>query len=554
MAHIAVPDPVEQTRLALMSGDGVIRTPFGARPLVYADYAASGRGDSRIETRLAEIMDTYANPHTDDSFTGQASTGWLKRAEAMIKRAINARDEDVVLACGAGATAGIGKLQQILGLAEAPAARAARTEALRAVLGQAEAQRVENALYARTPVVFVGPYEHHSNELTWREGRAEVVRIGLNRAGGIDHQDLEKRLRNPSFDGRRKIGAFSAASNVTGVKTDVARLGRLLHAHDAILCLDCAASAPYLPIDMNPRDDPEAGPDAVYFSPHKFIGGPGACGVLAFKAPLYRRDLSPTLPGGGTVAYVTPESYDFLSDITARERAGTPGVLQLIRAALAFDTVEDVGYDIIEAREQTALKRAFGVWSKDPAIEILGPQEPEARIGIVSFNIRVGARQILHPRYVATLLNDLFGIQARAGCSCAGPYAHQLLNLDEDRTRACRAAVLDGYAGLRPGWCRLSLHWVMSLDEVDYIIEAVRIIAACGDRFLSLYLFDAHKGCWRTRSQDVKPGMISKYGGARLRDQSLADARAWAHRLGSAREDGVLDERVETLRDFPAPA
>ncbi|WP_306016176.1 aminotransferase class V-fold PLP-dependent enzyme [Oceanicaulis sp. MMSF_3324] len=547
-------DCIAETRSALMGGDGVLRTPFGLKPLVYADYAASGRGDRRIETELERFQAMYANPHTDDSATGREATGWLHRAEAMIKQALNAGEDDVVLACGSGATGAVSHLQQILGVYEAPATRARLSEDLEAVLGEAEAVRVREEMRARTQVVFIGPYEHHSNELTWRESRAEIVRIGLDEAGGIDLVELEQALSDPAYRARRKIGAFSAASNVTGVRTDVPRLARLLHAHDAILCLDCAASAPYLRMDMNPAEGPESAPDALYFSPHKFIGGPGACGILAFKSALYRTDLPPTLPGGGTVTYVTPDSHDFIGDITARERAGTPGVMQMMRAAFALKALATIGYEEIEAREQAALDRAFERWRACDGIEILGPQDPERRIGIVSFNIRAGAQGILHPRFVATLLNDVFGVQARAGCSCAGPYAHHLLGLDDATTGAHRDAVLSGYAGMRPGWCRLSLHWVMDEAEIDYLIEAVLFVAEQGPKLLPLYDFNAATGAWRMRRQTQAMGLAAHTGGRALMAAALEDARLLAETLNPEPCCGRLPEAVEGLRRFPVPA
>ena len=546
--------PVAAARAALIGDDSVLRTPFGLKPLVYADYAASGRGDRRIEAELERFQTMYANPHTDDSATGREATGWLHRAEAMIKDALNAGEEDVVVACGSGATGAVSRLQQILGVYEAPAARANMDESLVEILGETEAQRLRDSLKARAPVVFIGPYEHHSNELTWRETRAEIVRIGLDETGGIDFDELERAVSAPAFAGRRKIGAFSAASNVTGVRTDVARLARLLHAHGAILCLDCAASAPYLRIDMNPAEGAESAPDAVYFSPHKFIGGPGACGLLVFKSALYRTDLPPTLPGGGTVTYVTPERHDFIADIAARERAGTPGVMQMMRAALALKTLAEVGYEEIEAREQRALKRAFDAWKTCKGIEILGPQDPERRIGIVSFNVSAGERGVLHPRFVATLLNDLFGIQARAGCSCAGPYAHHLLNLDDATTGAHRDAVLSGYAGLRPGWCRLSLHWVMDDAEIDYLIDAVKFIAEQGAKLLPLYAFNVSTGAWRMRRQTEAMGLAAQTGGKAMMRTALEDARLLAETLDPEPCCGCLPERVEPLRRFPVPA
>jgi selenocysteine lyase/cysteine desulfurase len=554
MTHALAPDPIDAARDALIGGDAVLRTPFGLKPLVYADYAASGRGDQRLEDQLIALQPLYANPHSDDSATGREATAWLHRAEAELKRAINAGEDDVVIACGSGATGAIERLQQILGVIEAPATRARREAHLIEILGQAEADRLQVALQARAPVVFVGPYEHHSNELTWREAQVEIVRIGLDEDGGVDFDHLARALSDPAYADRRKIGAFSAASNVTGMRTDVTRLARLLHAHDAILCLDCAASAPYLPIDMNPVEGADAAPDAVYFSPHKLIGGPGACGILAFKAALYRGDLPPTLPGGGTVTYVTPDSHDFITDIAARERAGTPGVMQMMRAALSLKALGALGYERIEDREQRALKRAFDAWCAHPAIDLLGSHDPDRRIGIVSFNIRSGDCEMLHPRFVATLLNDLFGVQARAGCSCAGPYAHHLLDLDEQTTADHRKAVLSGFAGLRPGWCRLSLHWVMDEAEIDYLIAAVLFIAEHGAKVLPLYSFDAATGAWRHRRQGEAVGMAAPTGGKAMMQAALREAQTLARTLEPDPCCGRLPESVEALRRFRVPA
>lgn len=554
MTEVHSHSSVAAARAALIGNDSVLRTPFGLKPLVYADYAASGRGDRRIEAELERFQAMYANPHTDDSATGREATGWLHRAEAMIKQALNASEGDVVIACGSGATGAVSRLQQILGIYEAPAARAIMEDSLVELLGEVEARRVCDGLKARAPVVFVGPYEHHSNELTWRETRAEIVRIGLDETGGIDFDQLERAVSDPAFEGRRKIGAFSAASNVTGVRTDVPRLARLLHAHDAILCLDCAASAPYLRMDMNPAEGRDSAPDAVYFSPHKFIGGPGACGVLVFRSALYRTDLPPTLPGGGTVTYVTPDSHDFIADIAARERAGTPGVMQMMRAALALRTLGEVGYETIEAREHSALRHAFEVWKDCPGIEILGPEDPERRIGIVSFNIRTADGKTLHPRFVATLLNDLFGVQARAGCSCAGPYAHHLLSLDEITTGAHRQAVLSGYAGMRPGWCRLSLHWVMDDAEIDYLIKAVTFIAEHGAKLLPLYAFNVATGAWRIKQQTEATGLAAQAGGKAMLSTALEEARLLAETLDPEPCCGRLPDSVEPLRGFLVPA
>ena len=282
-------------------------------------------------------------------------------------------------------------------------------------------------------------------------------------------------------------------------------LAKLLHAHDAILCLDCAASAPYLPIDMHPAAEPEAWVDAVYFSPHKFIGGPGACGILLFNEALYRRDLPPTQSAGGTVRYVTKTGHDYIDEIEPRESAGTPGVPQLVRAALALQAQTEIGHATIAKLEHEALERAMSHWGQNPQIDILGEADPARRLGIVSFNILDPDGEILHPRLVTTLLNDLFGIQSRAGCSCAGPYGHDLLGIDAAQSETIRDAVLAGQAGLRPGWCRVSLHWVMEAEEVDFLIRAVDFLAAHGWRFAALYDFDPAHGAWTWRGQSAEP-------------------------------------------------
>src|SRR5690606_17700542 len=239
-------------------------------------------------------------------------------------------------------------------------------------------------------VVFVGPYEHHSNEVTWREGLCEPVEVDLTPGGALDLAHLDHLLRDPRWEGRQKIGSFSAASNVTGLKSPVHDIARLLHRHGALALFDYAAAAPYVPIDMNPAGDPEGALDAVFLSPHKFLGGPGAAGVLVFHEKLYPKALPPSVGGGGTVDYVGPHGHDFTADIEAREKAGTPGLFQVLRAALALEVKRAVGLEAIQAREHTLLERALSRWAGDDRIEVLGPRAPEQRIGIVSFNLKDG--------------------------------------------------------------------------------------------------------------------------------------------------------------------
>jgi selenocysteine lyase/cysteine desulfurase len=345
----------------------------------------------------------------------------------------------------------------------------------------------------RRPVVFVGPYEHHSNEVSWRESLAEVVAIGLTPDGGLDLADLDRKAGDPRYEGRLKIGSLSAASNVTGMKTPVYEAARILHRHGALACFDFAACAPYVAIDMN--RDAESRFDAVFFSPHKFLGGPGTSGLLLFNRHIYREDLAPTFASGGTVDYVGPVDQDYAADIETREKPGTPGTLQLLKAMLAIELKEAIGQDVIEERERDYTRRMMERFLRHPGIEVLGNPDPDRRIGIVSFNLRHKARY-LHPKLVTRLLNDLFGIQSRAGCSCAGPYGHRLLNIGPEESHRYREVIHTGCQGLKPGWVRLSLHYCMDDADVDYLCRAVEFLAEAGHLFLRLYRFDLGTGAW----------------------------------------------------------
>ena len=278
----------------------------------------------------------------------------------------------------------------------------------------------------------------------------------------------------------------------------------MLHRHDAIACFDYAASAPYVQIDMNPPADlydGDASLDAIFISPHKFIGGPGSSGVLVFNERIYHRDLPPTVSAGGTVDYVGPESQDFISRIEEREKPGTPGVLQMLKAAMVFEVKDNVTTARIEKREHDLLEKIFKRWLASPAIEILGNQDPSKRVGIISFNIKsntgnLDGSQYLHPKFITTLLNDLFGIQSRAGCSCAGPYGHRLLGIDEETSEEYRSCVVEGFSGIKPGWCRISMHYVMDDLEVDFLLDSIDFVARYGGLFLRLYDFDLYDGSW----------------------------------------------------------
>ena len=529
-------------RAQTVGADAVVRTPFGERPLVYADYTASGRQLAFVESHLRRLAPLYANAHTEDSLTGRTATGLLHQAEAAIKRAVNAGPDGKVVCVGTGSTAAIHRLQEILGVAVPPATRRALDA------DGALAERVRQ----RGPVVFVGPYEHHSNEVTWREGLCTVVEIPLDGGGQVCLDALARALGDERWAGRRLVGSFSAASNVTGVVAPVREIARLLHRHGALALFDYAAAGPYVEIDMCPEGDPLARMDAVFLSPHKFLGGPGACGLLVFDGALYPRDLAPSVGGGGTVVYVSESEHDFTDDVEAREAAGTPGLFQTLRAAYALEVKRAVGVDAIREREHAWLDRVLTRWAESERIEVLGPAEAHDRLAIVSFNVGDGRGGRLHPRFVTVLLDELFGVQSRAGCSCAGPYGHRLLGIGPEESARYRACVLDGYHGMKPGWARVGLHYALDEAEVDYLAEAVLFVAEHGARFLPLYTFSAETGAWTHRDgrPDAAPfGLDAALAGAA--PPALAGtASGLARRALYAR---ALDEALALAARLPEP-
>src|SRR5210317_1013304 len=475
-------------RQQIVGVDSTFQTPFGERLMVYCDYNASGRCLRFVESYLQGLQRVYANTHTEDDITGRSMSQLLHEAEEAIKTSVNAGPQGRLIACGTGATGAIDKLQQIIGVTLAPATRKNLGDMLD-----------DDVLRKTQPVVFIGPYEHHSNEISWRQSLATTVQVQLDASGHVDLAHLEELLQDPRYQNRQRIGSFSAASNVTGIRSDVRRIASLLHKYDALACFDFAACAPYVAIDMNPEpafegDDPSI--DAIFISPHKFLGGPGSSGVLVFNERIYDRDLPPSVSAGGTVDYVGMQDQDFIARIEEREKAGTPGVLQTLKAGLVFQIKDAVGTDVIHRREQEYASRALESWMENDRIEILGNPDPASRVGIISFNIKDESGKYLHHKFLTVLLNDLFGIQSRAGCSCAGPYGHRLLNIDNDTSEKYRSAVQQGHCGLKPGWCRVGLHWVMDDAEADYVIDAVLFLAREGHKFLSLYDFELATGTW----------------------------------------------------------
>ena len=464
------PSLLETIRNEVIGEGYPIHTPFGEKPLVYADYTASGRSLAMIENFIRQqVLPYYANTHSETSFTG-CQTGLLReQARQEIHRAVNAGSQDRVIFCGSGATAAIQKLIDIMGL-RLP-------------------QRHQR------PVVFIGPYEHHSNELLWRESMAEVVVIPLDSEGLLDIKALAVKLQQ-YYQHPLKLGCFSAASNVTGLKTDVAAIAHLLHHHNALSCWDYAAAGPYMPIDMS-------GPiDAVFLSPHKFVGGPGTPGVLVVKQHLLRNRV-PTVPGGGTVIFVSPDTHDYSNDPEHREEGGTPGIIESIRAGLVFKLKQSVGTTTIEHCEQGFFRRALARWKNCKAIEILGNTEAP-RLAIVSLRIKWQDKD-LHYGFVVALLNDLFGIQARGGCSCAGPYAHALLGLDAVYSQALQQQLLQGHTILRPGWVRINFNYFIDEETFNYLVRAIELVAEHGWRMLPYYQYQPSDGVWRYQGTHTVP-------------------------------------------------
>ncbi|MBR9762800.1 MAG: aminotransferase class V-fold PLP-dependent enzyme [Rhodobacteraceae bacterium] len=447
----------EGLRAGLIGKDALAEGPFGPHPMVYADYVASGRALRQVEGFVMEkVLPYYANSHTEASFCGGAMTRMRREARQVIARACGAGPEHAVIFAGSGATAGLNRLVSLFG---------------------ADTGRVR---------VLIGPYEHHSNILPWRESGAEVVELPEAPGGGIDTDALQQALaESAGFD--RVICSFSAMSNVTGIIADVAGVTRIAKRAGARVIWDYAGGAPYLPVAMQPAPGVEI--DAICVSPHKFIGGPGASGLLLLRRDAVVRQ-APTWPGGGTVRFVSPEGQDYSGSLEAREEAGTPNVVGDIRAALVFLVKEAIGLDHLQTRNAALTARAFRAWGNCPQIDLLGQGEAP-RVPVFSFRIRDGQGGFVHQQLITRMLSDLHGIQARGGCACAGPYVHRLLGIDAETSERLRAAILAGDEVQKPGFTRLNLSVLMEDETVDFILDAVRALAQNAPALAPRYEVDA---------------------------------------------------------------
>lgn len=440
----------EPFRRHTIGHDQTFVSPYGERRVVYADWTASGRLYLPIEDRLRDRFGPFVgNTHSESSVTGSAMTLAYHEAHDILRRHVNASSDDLILTVGAGMTAAVNKLQRILGL-KAP-------EGLRRFIDLPARER---------PVVFVTHLEHHSNHTSWYETIADVVVVPPDAEGVVSLEALEEQLH--AYRARTvKIGAFSACSNVTGIFTPYHAMARLMHRAGGVAIIDFAASAPYVLIDMHPADDPEGYLDAVLFSPHKFLGGPGSAGVMIFNRALYKNSV-PDEAGGGTVAWTNPwGQYAFLDDIEAREDAGTPGFLQAIKSALAVQLKDEMTVTAMRTREHAIAPYAMDRLAEIPGVHVLA-QGVRDRLAMLSFWV-----EDVHYNLMVRLLNDRFGVQSRGGCSCAGTYGHYLLHVDPSRSKSITDRIDLGDLSEKPGWVRLSFHPSTTMADIDHAINAV---------------------------------------------------------------------------------
>ena len=499
-------------------------TAYGDRSMVYADYIASGRSLSFIEDYIKQVvLPDYANTHTSTSWVGLQTTFFRQEARSIIKRCINASEEDLILFTGTGTTGAVNKLVQVLKLSNwgtkksyyqqnrwgsvdcklcsmSFSTQGKYIKHLSSGLHVGNITAHDESTQKEAPVVFLSIFEHHSNLLPWREAGAGIVLIGEDSTGGLDLAQLEAELEKNQHK-THKIGSFIAASNITGLLTDVKSIARLLKTHGALAFFDYATAAPYCEINMNPSPDENI--DGIFFSGHKFLGGPGCPGVLAVKKKFFGNE-TPVEPGGGTVFFVTENSQTYIFNPEEREEGGTPDIIGAIRLGLAFQLKEAVGEKFIFDKEIKTASEVTERLKKIPNFTLLGNADLE-KLPVFFFVVRCGAR-FFHQSFIAALFNDLFGIECRGGCACAGPYALKLLGISSEIAVELENTLKEGFDLFRPGFVRISFNYFFEQETVDYIIAACEFIAENAIWFLPQYKFDMEKSAFIHRELVLKKG------------------------------------------------
>lgn len=441
-------------------------SPFGKQKIIYTDWTASGRLYRPIEEKIMNEFGPFvANTHTETTVSGTAMTMAYHQARHIIKQHVNADANDILITDGSGMTGVVNKFQRILGL-KVPENLKAHTHIPK-----------ENK-----PIVFISHMEHHSNQTSWLETIADVVIVPASENGLFSMDNLAKLVIEYS-DRSIKIASVTSCSNVTGIQTPYYEVAKLMHQNNGLCFVDFACSGPYVTIDMHP-EDPESYLDAIFFSPHKFLGGPGTSGVLVFNKKLYN-NMIPDNPGGGTVSWTNPwGEHKYIDNIEDREDGGTPGFLQTIKTALAIQLKEKMGIENILKREHEIVTYIFGELGNIANIIILAAQHHD-RLGVISFYI-----EDLHFNLGVKLLNDKFGIQTRGGCSCAGTYGHYLLHVDQETSHNLICQITSGDLIQKPGWIRMSIHPTTTNAEIKYVCESIKSLSENHKEWAKDYIYN----------------------------------------------------------------
>ena len=456
----------EQFRKNIIGINQEFQSPFGNQKIIYTDWTASGRLYRPIEEKMMNVFGPFvANTHTETTISGTAMTMAYHEARKIIKRHVNANDDDVLITDGTGMTGVVNKFQRILGLRIAE-----------------NLKEFTNVPKELRPIVLISHMEHHSNQTSWLETIADVEVIPCDDEGLFCLEKFKETLEKYK-DRSFKIASITSCSNVTGIQTPYHEVAKIMHENNGVCFVDFACSGPYVAIDMHPDDERYL--DAIFFSPHKFLGGPGTTGVLLFNKNLYKNNV-PDCPGGGTVSWTNPwGEHKYIDNIEDREDGGTPGFLQVIKTALAIQLKEEMGVENIQNREHEIVEYVFDRLQSVENINILAEQHKD-RLGVISFYIND-----LHFNLGVKILNDRFGIQTRGGCSCAGTYGHFLLHVDQETSNDLVCQISSGDLIKKPGWIRMSIHPTTTNEEIKYVCDNIIALAENHKNWASEYNYDA---------------------------------------------------------------